>query len=116
MSDCLLPFPNGPHPDPGARAALGDDPWALTRAQRLRAFVEHAAAQEHWLPRLQALVEPPAPDAAFPAFLLDAPRYADLRAAVAGATSTKELDVGVADQLQRFVDLYRDYLAEPVGV
>lgn len=91
---------------------LAADPWALDGATRRRLAHELAEAQAHWLARLTDLVEPPAPDASFPAFLIEAPQFASLRQAVGDARTARELDTATADQLQRFVDLYRDYLTD----
>ncbi len=89
-----------------------DDPWSLPPAERRRLYTGSPAAQARWLPRLAALVEPPAPDDSFPAFLLEAPRFAALRAAIAKASRARDLDTATADELQRFVDLVRGYLLE----
>jgi len=64
---------------------------------------------------LPALVEPPAPNSNFPAFLLETEPFAPLRRAIGDARTSAELDTATADQLQRFVDRYRDYLLEPAA-
>jgi hypothetical protein len=64
---------------------------------------------------VRALVEPPAPDDAFQAFLLALPPFSGLRARVGSARRASELDTATADELQRFVDLFRDY-SVPAGV
>jgi hypothetical protein len=91
-------------------ARLGDDPWSLTPSERSELAASHWQAQQRWLPKLRRLVEPPAPDDAFPAFLLDLPPHRRLGAEIAAAATPADLDVGTADELQRFVDRYRDYL------
>lgn len=89
---------------------LRDDPWALAPQERHGLLAEFADSQETWLRRLPDLVEPPTPDGSFPAFLLDTERFAALRAAIGTARCSAELDTATADELQRFVDCYRDYL------
>ena len=89
---------------------IHDDAWALSSDRRHELARQMQAQQDHWLPRLRNLVEPPAPGPDFPAFLLATRPFAGLRAAIGGAQDLHELDVGTADQLQRFVDVYRDYL------
>jgi hypothetical protein len=87
------------------------DPWSLTPAERteLRAALDEAQAR--WLPRIVDLVEPPAVDEAFPAFLLETPAFADLARGIGDAHGARELGIATADRLQRFVDRYRSYLA-----
>jgi hypothetical protein len=92
-------------------ARCAEDPWALTAGERSELLLVSAPAQVRWLPRLRALVEPPLPAPDFPAFLLDLPAYAHLRQAVAVARSSGDLDVATADELQRFVDHYREWAA-----
>ncbi len=92
-------------------ARLGDDPWSLPMCDRRRLCDQHATTQQAWLPRLGRLVEPPAPGDSFPAFLLELPPFARLKRAIGDANQAIDLDVGTADELQHFVDRYRDYLA-----
>lgn len=92
---------------------LHDDPWSLNLEQRQAVAQGLADSHGEWLDRLATLVEPPAPNASFPAFLLGTGRYASLAAAIGTATHRRELDVSTADELQRFVDLYRDYMTRP---
>lgn len=92
---------------------LADDPWSLAPDERRAVRRAHDADQRHWLPRLRRLVEPPTPRDTFPAFLLAIAPFARLGQAIGEATSAGHLDVGTADELQRFVDRYRDYLADP---
>jgi hypothetical protein len=91
-------------------ARLADDPWSLPATDRERLRRRHETAQRRWLDRLRRLVEPPAPDEGFPAFLLDLPPFARLARDIGEARGLGDLDVGTADELQRFVDRYRDYL------
>lgn len=86
------------------------DPWTLTIAERRALARAGAPAQAQWLPRLQNLVEPPLPTADFPAFLLEVAPFTRLRDAIGDAQVGIDLDTGTADELQRFVDHYRDYL------
>ena len=90
---------------------LAHDPWSLLPAERLALRARHEGAQRRWLPRLRRLVEPPLPQDSFPAFLLELPPFARLGHEVAAAADARPLDVGTADELQRFVDRYRDWLA-----
>lgn len=87
------------------------DPWSLTPAERRRLRSALAAHQARWLPRIASLVEPPAPDPGFPAFLLETPPFHDLRDGIGSAWQLGDLDTATADRLQRFVDRYRDWLA-----
>ena len=92
---------------------FADDPWALTLGERKQLALALTRSQESWLPRLRRLVEPPLPDADFPAFLLDLPAFARLRNQVGNARSPSQLPTAVADELQRFADHYRSYLVSP---
>ena len=92
---------------------MADDPWGLPLADRVRLAGQHASVQQTWLPRLRRLVEPPLPRDNFPAFLLELPAFARLRRSIGDATQIADLDVGTADELQRFVDRYRGYLGQP---
>ena len=55
---------------------LQDDPWSLSLEERGRVAVGMADAQRAWADRLPQLVEPPAPGAEFPAYLLATGRFA----------------------------------------
>lgn len=101
-----------PHPEPTEALVrrFSGDPFALTSEERLRLHRELHAEQRRWLPRLRGLVEPPAPDATFPAFLLALPPFAKLTTALGNATRRNQLGTGVLDELQRFVDHYRGWL------
>lgn len=94
-----------------------DDPWSLTLDERQTLLKAAQDAQHEWCVRLPMLVEPPAPTADFPAFLLTMPRFAGLREAIGGAGTRRDLSTDVADRLQHFVDLYRLWLTviDPAG-
>lgn len=89
---------------------LFDDPWSLTPTERQELLAERGASQAKWMTVLPELVEPPAPERDFPAFLLDTERFAKLREAIGEARSRRDLNTATADELQRFVDCYREYL------
>ncbi len=91
-------------------ARLHEDPWALTLLERGQLAQSRTRSQALWLPRLRQLVEPPAPDRQFPAFLLDLAPFTRLRDDLGSAQHQTELDTGVADEVQRFVDHYRTWL------
>jgi hypothetical protein len=90
---------------------LRDDPWSLDATERRLVLRLHQDGQNRWLDVLRTLVEPPAPAETFPAFLLDVTPFDRLRDAIGTARSPRDLDTATADELQRFVDHYRDYLA-----
>ncbi len=94
-----------------------DDPWALTVEQRQLLSEAKAEEQGAALRRLRRLVEPPLPNEDFPAFLLATARFAGLRAQIGEARLRRDLDVGTADELQRFVDCYWSWLrtTDPIG-
>ena len=89
---------------------LDFDPWSLTPPERQELRRSFDEEQHRWLPRLDALVEPPPVDADFPAFLLATQAFADLADGIGEAAAYCQLDTATADRLQRFVDRYRDYL------
>lgn len=73
-----------------------------------------AAQQRQWLQRLTALAEPqPAGD--FPAFLLATPPFDTLRTRLASATRRTDLSTALQDELDHFVDAFRDYLRTDQG-
>ena len=88
----------------------GYDPWSLPLSERQRLAEAMQAEQSTWLPRLNALTEPPRLEADFPAFLICTPAFDELRDAIGGASEPAHLDTGTADLLQHFVDRYRPYL------
>jgi len=89
---------------------LLDDPWSLTMPERKTLLAALSDSQSRWMKLLPDLVEPPSPGPSFPAFLLDTAPFARLRRAIGDARSWRDLDTATADELQRFVDCYRDWL------
>lgn len=73
-----------------------------------------AAAQKHWLLRLGTLAEPQ-PSSDFPAFLLATPSFADLGARLSQAAHRRDLPTAVQDEVDHFVDAFRDYLRTDKG-
>lgn len=92
---------------------LEDDPWSLSAAERARALELCADRNERWLEHVARLVEPPLPGPGFPAFLLETAPFDRLGHAVARALGRRDLDTATADELQRFVDLFGDWLPAP---
>ena len=86
--------------------------WSLPRTERLALAEAQELAQAEWLPRLDALIEPPRLHDSFPAFLLESPAFEGLKQAMGDATHRRELDTATADELQHFVDRYRCYLLQ----
>ena len=86
------------------------DPFALTSDERLTLHRELHPEQRRWLPKLRAFVEPPTPDATFPAFLLALPTFAHLANAIGAGQSKAQVGTGILDELQRFADHYRGWL------
>ncbi|GAB4162128.1 MAG: hypothetical protein Fur0037_28490 [Planctomycetota bacterium] len=86
------------------------DPRSLDLEERRAWCARLAHAQRHWIRRLPGLVEPPPPESDFPAFLLATGAFEELRKGIGDATRRAELPTDVADELQWFVDSYRDYL------
>ncbi len=89
---------------------LLDDPWSLSHCERRSLADALTRHQAEWLPRLTDLVEPPPLANSFPAFLLETEPFAHLKDGVADSTTRAQLDTGTADELQRFVDHYRNYM------
>ncbi len=100
---------------PARTPPLPADVRTLDLAERQALRQQLDAAQRAWLPRLANLVEPPPPAADFPAFLLDTPPFAPLRAAIGNARSRAELATSVREDVQCFVDAFRDYLRTTQG-
>lgn len=96
-------------PDAFPLDRFAEDPWSLDLEERIQLLRAQKGSQARWLPRLQRLVEPPLPGAGFPAFALELPRFAHLRSVVAEATNIAELATDLADELQRFTDLYHTW-------
>ena len=94
---------------------LIDDPWSLTLQERLGLRASLAREQGQWLWRIEGLIEPPAIDDAFPAFLLATKPFAHLAHAVSDAGDRIALGTGATDALQRFVDRYRSFLSDAPG-
>ncbi len=94
---------------------LIDDPWSLTLQERLGLRASLAREQGQWLRRIEGLIEPPAIDDAFPAFLLATKPFAHLAHAVSDAGDRIALGTGATDALQRFVDRYRSFLSDAPG-
>jgi hypothetical protein len=88
------------------------DPWSLTHQERLELRASLAREQVQWLRRIEGLIEPPAIDDAFPAFLLATKPFAHLAHAVSDAGDRSALGTGATDALQRFVDRYRSFLSD----
>lgn len=90
------------------------DPRSLPLPERLawRDRLQHA--QGHWSARLRALTDP-APGGDFPAFLLATPPLRGLVQRLGPARRRADLPTGVADELDRFVDAYRQYLRTCAG-
>jgi hypothetical protein len=86
------------------------DPRALTLAERRETRRRMRAENEQWLARLEQLADAPKPGADFPAFLLATEPFADLARRLGDATCRRELAAAVADELDWFVDAFRDYL------
>ncbi|MCR9247872.1 MAG: hypothetical protein NXI31_22820 [bacterium] len=86
------------------------DPRSLPLAGRKACAERLADDQNHWLSRLEKLVEGPAPDSDFPAFLLATPAFESLGSRIAGAHRRADLATEVADELDWFIDKFADYL------
>lgn len=86
------------------------DPRSLPLADRRQAAVDLHLQQSRWLARLQPLIEPPALEPDFPAFLLATAPFAQLARRLGGATDRTQLPPEIADELDWFVDAFRDYL------
>lgn len=86
------------------------DPRNLSLEARRATAAGMHAAQSRWLARLQLLIEPPALDSDFPAFLLATPPFADLARRLGQAHLRAQLPAADADELDWFVHAFRDYL------
>lgn len=71
--------------------------------------------QNHWLGRLTKLTEPPALERDFPAYLLATPHFRDLARRIGDATTRSQMPTAVVDELDWFVDAFRDYLRTADG-
>ena len=74
------------------------DPRALTLPQRF------------WLERLRQLAEGALPEKDFPAWLLATPAFRGLAQHLAQATKRAQLPAPIADEMDRFVEAFSDYL------
>ena len=86
------------------------DPRALTLPQRRSNQSRMHKEQKFWLERLRQLAEGPPPDKDFPAFLLATPAFRELAQHLAKATTRAQLPAPVADEMDRFVHAFTDYL------
>jgi hypothetical protein len=91
------------------------DPRAIGLAERHKMLGGMHREQALWLERLQHLAEPPKPDRDFPAFLLATPPFADLARRLARAAARAQLPPATADELDWFVQAFRDYLRSDAG-
>jgi hypothetical protein len=106
---------NQPRSTLAAAQSFPTDPRSLTLPERAAWHKRLLPAQRAWAARLPDLVEPPAPGQDFPAFLLETPAFLQLNRRIGEATARAQLPVAVADELQHFVDVYRDYLRTAAG-
>ena len=86
------------------------DPRALTLPQRRSNQSRMHKEQKFWLERLRQLAEGPPPDKDFPAFLLATAPFRGLAQQMASATKRAQLSPQVADEMDRFVHAFADYL------
>lgn len=86
------------------------DPRTLNLDERRAMAAEMQAAQSRWHPRLQRLVEPPALEPDFPAFLMATAPFAELARRLDGAAGRAQVPPAAADELDWFVAAFRDYL------
>lgn len=91
------------------------DPRALPLDLRRTTARQMHREQLGWLERLQALAEAPKPAKDFPAFLLSTPPFAELAQRLGTATQRSQLPTAVADELDWFVQAFRDYLRTQDG-
>jgi len=105
------PRPRKPQPEPDDFPA---DPRALSLSER-QAWAERLRRDnEDWLRRLEQLAEVRL-SRDFPAFLLATPPFTRLAGWLGAASSRGDLGTGIAEELDRFVDAYRDYLRSNHG-
>ncbi|HZN38822.1 MAG TPA: hypothetical protein VFD82_08455 [Planctomycetota bacterium] len=86
------------------------DPRALTLPQRRSNQSRMHREQRFWLERLRQLAEGPPPEKDFPAFLLATAAFRELAQHLARATTRAQLPPQVADEMDRFVQAFSDYL------
>jgi hypothetical protein len=86
------------------------DPRSIPLAERAAMAERLRRDQTTWLMRLNRLTELPLLEADFPAFLLATPPFSSLAVRIGEAGTRSELPPDVADELDWFVNAYRDYL------
>jgi hypothetical protein len=91
------------------------DPRAIGLAERHKVLMGMRREQALWLDRLQSLTEAPKPDRDFPAFLLATPPFQDLARRLSRAAARAQLPPATADELDWFVQAFRDYLRTADG-
>lgn len=91
------------------------DPRAISLQDRRAHAARMQREQNHWLARLAKLTEPPAPERDFPAYLLATPHFRDLLRRIGDVQVRSQLPIAVADELDWFVDAFRDYLRTADG-
>lgn len=91
------------------------DPRAIGLAERHQVLAGMQREQALWLERLQVLTDPPRPERDFPAFLLATPPFADLARRLGRAAARAQLPPATADELDWFVQAFRDYLRSDAG-
>ena len=89
---------------------LPTDPRTLTLQQRRINQSLMPREQRFWLERLRQLAEGAPPGSDFPAFLLATAAFRELAQHLAKATKRAQLPATVADEMDRFVEAYGDYL------
>jgi hypothetical protein len=90
------------------------DPRDLSLSERHEWCRRLQPQHQLWQRRLQVLAEP-RPAADFPAFLLATPPLRQLAERIGDSQRRVDLNTGVADEVDRFVDAYRDYLRTCAG-
>lgn len=86
------------------------DPRAITLQQRRTTRRQMQHEQQTWLERLRQLAEAPLPDDDFPAFLLATPPFQELAQRLGSAANRRQLPPATADELDWFLQAFRDYL------
>lgn len=86
------------------------DPRAITLQQRRATRRQMRRTGSSWLGRLRLLAEAPLPDDDFPAFLLATPPFQELAHRLGSATTRPQLPPATADELDWFLQAFRDYL------
>jgi len=86
------------------------DPRAITLQQRRETRRQLQHEQDSWLGRLRLLAEAPLPNDDFPAFLLATPPFQELAQRLGTAVTRQQLPPATADELDWFLQAFRDYL------